>query len=126
MLGGTPVWRIKGSDAEGRSITTTYLMFGRYNSDSVWEISSSRTDDVVGIVERFNGHIVSMYAMLGVYDLLFIVNLPGNQEALEVSVALNRATGVTFITAPSITVDRYDSLIKKELDSEAGDALDSP
>ena len=96
-------------------MTSTYFMFGSYSPDSIKKISPHRTDDVVGIVERFNGQILAMYALIGAYDVVIVMNLPGNQEAMEVSVALHRATGISFTTAPALSIGRYDELINKDV-----------
>ena len=52
-----------------------------------------------------------MYAMLGEKDLVFIVNFPNNEQAMKASVALSKATNITFTTAPAVTVDAFDKLM---------------
>jgi uncharacterized protein with GYD domain len=89
----------------------TYFMFGKYSSEAVQQITSERTQKAVGVIEKFNGQIVAMYALLGQYDLVFIVNLPGNIEAMEVSIQITQITGISFSTSPAITVERMDSLV---------------
>jgi uncharacterized protein with GYD domain len=105
---------------------STYFMFGKYNtSEAVREITAVRTREAVGVIEKFNGQIVAMYALLGPYDLIFIVNLPGNAEAMQVSINLNRITGISFTTCPAITVNRMDAFVTPEPTEVAGpDTLD--
>jgi len=92
-----------------------YMMFGKYTKTSLGEINSSRTKEAVGIIERLNGQVVSMYAMLGQYDIILVVNLPGNREAMEVSVGLSQISGIQFITGPVIPVDRFDAMIEMNM-----------
>lgn len=96
-----------------------YFMFGRYSQESLKSISSKRTEEAVGIIESFNGQVTALYALLGQFDLVLIVNLPGNREALEASIALTRATGIDFITAPAIAVERFDEFIERDLKRQA-------
>ena len=92
-----------------------YMMFGKYTRTSVSEINSSRTKETVGVIEKANGQVVSMYAMLGNYDVVLIVNLPGNREAMEVSVGLSKVTGIQFTTGPIIPIDRFDEMIELQI-----------
>jgi len=90
-----------------------YFMFGKYSSEAVKGISAKRTDKVVDIIKKFGGKVDGMYALIGQQDLVFIVDLPGNDELIQVSVALNKLTGIGFTSAPAITVDQFDRLMKK-------------
>ena len=54
-----------------------------------------------------------MHALLGEKDLVFIVSLPGVEQAIQASVALSKMTGIAFTTAPAITVDDFDKLMAK-------------
>lgn len=96
-----------------------YFMFGRYSQESLKGISARRTEEAVGIIESFNGQVTAMYALLGQFDLVVIANLPGNREALEASIALTRSTGIDFVTAPAIAVDRFDEFIERDLQRRA-------
>ena len=93
-----------------------YFLFGKYTSDSVREITSSRTQQAVGIIEEHNGQIRAMYGLLGVYDLVFIVNLPSNTEAFNTSVQLSKETEISFTTSPAISVEEFDSLLSDDID----------
>jgi len=53
-----------------------------------------------------------MHVLLGEYDLLFCVALPGIEEAMKASVTLSKLTGIAFTTCPAITVETFDSLVK--------------
>ncbi len=89
-----------------------YLMLGNYTNPSVHAINAARTKEAVGIIEKNDGQVVSMYAMLGQFDIVLIVNLPGNREAMEVSVGLAKVTGIHFNTGPVIPIDRFDGMME--------------
>lgn len=50
----------------------------------------------------------------GETDLLAIVEFPGVNEAIEASVALNKALGITFSTVPAIRLEDFDKLVGAE------------
>ena len=89
----------------------TYLMFGKYSVDAVKQISAERTEKTMQLATSFKGTVTAMYAMLGEYDLLFIVEMPGNEQALQFSVALSKLTGIAFATSPAVTVAEFDKLM---------------
>ena len=89
---------------------STFFMFGRYSPAAIKEISAKRTDKTAGIVKNFGGELKSGYALLGEYDLVLIVELPGIEEATKCSIALHKLSGISFSTVPAIPVDRFDKL----------------
>lgn len=90
----------------------TFLMFDKYSSESLKEISTTRTDRAVKLIKKFGGQIISMYALLGGYDLVLIVELPGTDEAMKASLALNKMTGISFTTSLAVNVDDFDKLVQ--------------
>ena len=92
-----------------------FFMFGKYTQESLNSITAKRTQQAVGVIEKLNGQVTNMYAMLGPYDVILIVNLPGVSEAVEASIALTKLTGIGFTTCPAIPVDRFDHLIEVDL-----------
>jgi hypothetical protein len=52
-----------------------------------------------------------MHALLGEYDLLFCVSLPGVEDAIKASVALKKLTGISFSSCPAVSVETFDQLI---------------
>ena len=89
----------------------TFLMFGKYSSDAVKQISADRTEKTMKLVKQFKGDIKGMYALLGEYDLLFIAEFPGAEQAMKFSVALAKLTGIAFTTSPAVTVAEFDKLM---------------
>ncbi len=90
---------------------TTYIMFGKFSVGSVKEISSERTKKSTAIVESYGGQVRNLYALLGETDVVAIVDFPGVNEAMKASVELTKLLGISFITAPAVTVDEFDRLM---------------
>ncbi len=89
----------------------TFVMLGKYSAGAVKEVSSGRTKKAVEIVEKHGGKVESAYAVLGEYDVVLIVDLPGTADAMKVSVALSGLTGIGFTTAPAVPVEEFDELM---------------
>ena len=89
----------------------TFLMFGKYSSRALQEMSIQRTDKAVELVKQFGGEVQAMYATLGQHDLVLVVSLPGIDEAIKASVALTKLTGITLSTSPAVTVQEFDKLM---------------
>ena len=68
----------------------TFLMFGKYSAEGVKGISSQRTKKAEDLIKKQGGQVKAVYAMLGMADLLVIVDLPGVEAAMQTSVALSQ------------------------------------
>ena len=91
----------------------TFLMFGKYSTNALKNASATRTRKAEHLIGRFRGRVHSMYAVLGKYDLVIIVDLPGVEEAVKVSAGLMELTGIAFTTVPAISVSEFDKLIQE-------------
>jgi len=99
-----------------------FFMLGRYSPESLKSITARRTEQAVGLIEKFNGQVTAMYALLGPYDLILVVNLPGVREAMEASVGLAKLTGIQFTTCPALTMERFDEVVDVDLRKYLPDA----
>ncbi len=90
----------------------TFFMFGKYSPEAIKGISSQRTTKIRDLISKFGGDVRGMYALVGECDLAFIVEYPGISEAVKTSVAITKMTGITFSTAPAVTVEEFDTLTK--------------
>lgn len=90
----------------------TFLMFGKYSEESIRKIRPERTDKTVKLIEKYGGKLNGGYAMLGEKDLVLIVELPGQDEAMKLSVALSKMLGIGFSTAPAVTLEEFDKLVE--------------
>ena len=88
-----------------------FFMFGKYTTKAIEKISAERTQQAVGEIKKLGGEVQAMYVLLGKYDLLFCVALPGIDEAIKASVNLSKLTGITFTTCPAVTVEVFDRLV---------------
>jgi uncharacterized protein with GYD domain len=85
-------------------------VFGKYSSKGVKEISAERTEKANALLDTLGGKIITGYALLGETDLVFIVDFPGVKEAMKASVELNKLLGISFTTAPAVTIEEFDKL----------------
>ena len=88
-----------------------FLMLGKYSVDAVKGIAAERTKKAVETIQRSGGKVDAMYALLGRYDLAFIVDFPGNTDAMKASIAITKLTGVGFSTCPALTVEEFDRIL---------------
>ena len=102
----------------------TFVLMGKYTHEGLRDIGARRTAEAVGLIEKFDGQVTAMYALLGPYDLMLIVNLPGPREAMEASIALARLTGISFTTCPAVSVERFDEMIEVDRSRTAPAAVD--
>ncbi len=88
----------------------TYLMFGKLSTEATKLISAKRTDDAMALIRKYGGEFKAGYALLGEVDFVVILDLPDTERAIQVSVALTRLLGISFRTAPAVTIDQFDKL----------------
>ena len=89
----------------------TFIMTGKLSADSVKLISAERTVQANRIFQQCGGAILSGYATLGETDFLVVAELPGIAEAMKVSIELNKALGISFVTMPALPIDDFDKLV---------------
>ena len=90
---------------------STYLMFGKYSTDAVKAISAERTEKSIALIKQNGGELKGGYALLGDIDLVLIVDLPDTEHAMKTSAALSNLLGISFSTAPAVSVGDFDKLM---------------
>ena len=90
----------------------TYIMFGKYSQDSIKQISTKRTEKAKQLFKKYGGEIKSGYALLGKFDLVLIVELPDTEQAMKTSVALSKMLGISFTTAPAVSMADFDKFME--------------
>ena len=90
---------------------STYLMFGKYSMEAVKAISAERTRESMALIKENGGEFKGGYALLGDTDLVLIVDLPDTQHAMKTSAALSNLLGISFSTAPAVSVEEFDQLM---------------
>jgi uncharacterized protein with GYD domain len=93
-----------------------FMLFGKYTSESLKGVSSKRTEQAISLIEKNDGKVISMYAVLGEHDLVFTLDFPDAEKAMAASVALNQLTGISFTTSPVVEVEKFDKLMVEAKD----------
>ena len=88
-----------------------FFMFGKYTPEARQEISAERTQKSIEAINKLGGEVNAMHALLGPYDLLLCVSLPGIDDAIKASLKLSDLTGVSFTTSPAVTIEAFDKLV---------------
>jgi len=89
----------------------TYLMFGKYTLEALKGISAKRTDEAQALIKQHGGTLKAAYALLGETDLVLIVDLPDNGQAMKLSAAMAQKFSIAFTTAPAVSVEDFDKLM---------------
>lgn len=92
----------------------TYVMFGKYSPEAIKAISAKRTDEALALVKKYGGEFKAGYALLGEVDLVVILDLPDTERAIQAAAALTKLLGISFRTAPAITVEEFDKLMGQQ------------
>jgi uncharacterized protein with GYD domain len=87
-----------------------YLMLGRYSAEAVKGIKAERTKKVVALIKKQGGKVIGMYALVGPYDLAFIVDMPSNAALIKVSIAISKLTGIGFFSSPAMSIEEFDRI----------------
>jgi uncharacterized protein with GYD domain len=74
-------------------------------------MSIERTNKVVAEIEKLDGRVLAMHALLGQFDLCFWVDLPSVEDAMKASVNITRLTGISFTTSPAVPVESFDRIM---------------
>ncbi len=92
----------------------TFFMFGTYSPEATHKISARRTALVYQEIEKLGGRVRDIYALMGQYDLVLIVDLPRMAEAMQASLVLKQLTGISFFTSAAMSVEEFDRLMSRE------------
>jgi uncharacterized protein with GYD domain len=89
----------------------TFIMNGKYSVEAIKQISAERHQMVQELLNKFGGEMKDEFCMLGEKDLLFIVELPSAREAMKLSIALTKMTGIAFTTSAAVPVREFLELM---------------
>jgi uncharacterized protein with GYD domain len=89
----------------------TFFMFGKYSKNALEKVSVDRTRQAHQVVGDLGGQIKAIYALLGEYDLVMIVELPRMAEAMQASMTLKRLTDISFFTTAAMPVEEFDQMV---------------
>jgi uncharacterized protein with GYD domain len=90
----------------------TYIMFGNYSQEAIKHISAKRTEQAIELIKKNGGEIKAGYSLLGKTDLVIIVELPNTEQAMKTSIGLAKLLGISFTTAPAVSMEDFDKLVE--------------
>lgn|SRR5205823_3428379 len=100
-----------------------YLIEASYTQDGVRGVQSaggtSRRDAVAAVAESVGGSMESFYFAFGDADVYTVVDLPDNEAAAAVAIAVNSAGGASVRTVVLLTPDEVDAAAKRSVDYRA-------
>ena len=89
----------------------TFFMFGRYSAEALEKVSVDRTRQAHQVIDELGGEVKGIYALMGEYDIVIVVELPRMAEAMQASIALKRLTDISFFTAAAMPVEEFDQIV---------------
>ncbi len=94
-----------------------YLIEASYSTQGVTGLAreggSGRREAVDSAVRGLGGRLESFYFAFGEVDAYIVADLPDNETATALALAVNRAGAAKIVTVPLITVEEVDQAIKK-------------
>jgi uncharacterized protein with GYD domain len=100
-----------------------YLVEASYTRDGVAGVQdkggSSRRDAVAAMAEGLGGSLEAFYFGFGDHDAYVIVDLPDNEAAAAVALAVNASGGATSRTTVLLTPEQVDDAAKRSVEYRA-------
>ena len=97
-----------------------YLIQASYTLEGVRGVQSaggsSRRDAVAKVAESVGGQLESFYFAFGDHDVYTVVDLPDNESAAAVAIAVNAAGGAAVRTVVLLTPEEIDAAAKRSVD----------
>ena len=97
-----------------------YLIEASYTLEGVKGVQSaggtSRRDAVAKLAESVGGRLETFYFAFGDHDVYTIVDLPDNESAAAVALAVNSAGGAAIRTVVLLTPEEVDAAAKRSAD----------
>ncbi len=97
-----------------------FLFEASYTLDGTKGVQSaggtSRRDAVAQVAASVGGRLESFYFAFGDRDAYVIIDLPDNESAAAVALAVNAAGGATVRTVVLLTPDQVDAAAKRSVD----------
>ena len=97
-----------------------FLIEASYTTEGVQGVQSaggsSRRDAVAKVAESVGGSLESFHFGFGENDAYVILDLPDNEAAAAVAIAVNAAGGATAKTTVLLTPEQVDEAAKRSVD----------
>jgi uncharacterized protein with GYD domain len=105
---------------EGRGVMPKYLVIANYTQEGVSgllsEGGSARRDAVEKLTASLGGSLECFHFAFGADDAFVIVDLPDNETAASVALAVGATGKVKVRTIPLLTPEQIDAASKKSPD----------
>lgn len=89
----------------------SFILIGKYSPEAVKEMGADRTQKSTRLINELGGEVKAMFALLGGFDVVMIVDLPSTESAMKASLGLNILTGISFSTFPAVSINDFDRII---------------
>ena len=97
-----------------------FLFAASYSIDGVKGVQNaggtSRSEAVAAVAESVGGRLESFYFAFGDQDAYVVVDLPDNESAAAVALAVNGSGAVTVRTVVLLTPEEVDAAAKRSVD----------
>ena len=92
----------------------TYVLLSSLTSEGGQTLHAhpERMAEVNNEIEQFGCHVVSQWAVLGLYDFVTVVEAPDNETVAHLSVDLGSRGTVKITTLPAIPVESLAEKLK--------------
>lgn len=91
----------------------TYIIQGNYTQHGVQNMkeSAARLDAIKQAVQAAGGKVKAFYLTMGQYDMLTILELPGDEAVVKLLIEASGQGNVTTETFRAFTEDEYRAII---------------
>ena len=97
-----------------------YLISANYTSEGLAGVraagAKSRVDSVTTMLEAMGGRLESFYFAFGDDDVLAITDVPDDEAAAAVALAINSSGAVSVRTTKLLTPDQVDEALRRSVD----------
>ena len=97
-----------------------YLISANYTKQGMEGVraagAKSRLDSVSTMLEAMGGRLESFYFAFGDTDVFAIADVPDDEAATAVAIAINSSGAVTTRTTKLLTVDQVDEALRRTVD----------
>jgi uncharacterized protein with GYD domain len=97
-----------------------YLISANYTAEGIGGVrtsgAQSRVDAVSKMLETMGGRLESFYFALGDTDVFAVAEVPDDEAAAAVALAINSSGAVTIRTTKLLTVEQIDEALQRSVD----------
>ena len=97
-----------------------YLISANYTAEGMEGVraagAKSRVDAVSTMLEAMGGRLESFYFAFGDTDVFAILEVPDDEAAAAVAIAINSSGAVSTRTTKLLTVDQVDEALRRSVD----------